>query len=275
MLSAILLAVLFLPALAAAQAVQATDEQQLINWYYAAVFGTGVYRSGDRTVSVLQLPFSHDLRLRNEDQWGLKFVAPVAFGFYDFRFNQLVDGTVPHSVSTMSVFPGVELDVPVTSNWTVKPYGNVGYAWELSGPQSASLYSAGVKSVVAFPIGRDSQLSLGNQLTLAGYKPSGGANQPLGLFIAGLNLEIPTGFQLFEHETRVGYHLIYYYYFSRLRSPTSDNLGNKISEEGEIAISLATKTPVSLGLFDLDRVGLAFRAGSRLQAVRLFFSLPY
>jgi hypothetical protein len=239
------------------------------------VFGTGVYRSGDRTVSVLQIPFSHDLQLRNEEQWGLKLTAPVTFGSYDFRFDQLAGGTVPHSLNTMSVFPGVELDVPVTSNWTVKPYVNAGYAWGLSGSQSATLYSAGMKSVVALPIGRDSELSLGNQLTMAGYKPSGGVNQPLGLFVAGLNLEIPTRFQLFEHETKVGYHFIYYYYFSRLRFPRSDNADNKISEEGEFAISLATTTPISLKLFDLDRIGLAFRAGGGVQAVRLFFSLPY
>jgi len=28
-------------------------------------------------------------------------------------------------------------------------------------------------------------------------------------------------------------------------------------------------------LFDLDRIGLAFQAGGGVQAVRLFFSLPY
>ena len=53
---------------ALAQTAQQTSSQdQLINWYYAAVFGTGVYRSGDRTVSVLQIPFSHDLQARWHD----------------------------------------------------------------------------------------------------------------------------------------------------------------------------------------------------------------
>ena len=37
------------------------DRQDLINWYYAATFGTGIYTAGDRSVSVLQLPFSRAL----------------------------------------------------------------------------------------------------------------------------------------------------------------------------------------------------------------------
>ena len=271
----LLLAPLLLPGLALAQSRQATSEEQLINWYYAAVFGTGVYRSGDRTVSVVQIPFSHTLQARNGEEYGIKLTLPVSFGFYDFRFNELLDGSVPQSVSTMSVFPGIELDVPVTSNWIVKPYTNVGYAWELSGTQAASIYDLGVKSVVTLPIGTDSQISLGNQLTMSGYKPSGEANQPLGVFVAGLNLEVPTRFQYYDHNVRIGYHLIYYYYFSRLKYAISNNVDNKISEQGEFAISLSTPKPIDFKLFDLDRIGLAFRAGGGVQAVRIFFNLPY
>ncbi len=110
---------------------------------------------------------------------------------------------------------------------------------------------------------------------MSGYKPAGGTNQPMGVFVAGLNLEIPTGYDLFGHPSKIGYHLIYYNYFNRLRFPTAGNVENKISEQGEIAISLATTTPVDFRLFDLDRIGLAFQAGGGVQAVRLFFSLPY
>jgi hypothetical protein len=264
-----------LPGLALAQSRQATSENQLIDWYYAAVFGTGVYKSGDRTVSVLQIPFSHSLQAREDEQYGIKLTLPVSFGFYDFRFNELLDGDTPHSVSTASVFPGIEFDIPVTSNWTVKPYTNVGYAWELAGPNWAWIYDLGVKSLVGLPIGHDSQISLGNQLTLSGYKPSTGAYQPLGVFVAGLNLEIPTQLQFYDQNVRIGYHLIYYYYFSRLKYAISENINNKISEQGEFAISLSTPKPVDFKLFDLDRIGLAFRAGGGVQAVRLFFNLPY
>jgi hypothetical protein len=260
---------------AAAQTRAAQSEEQLLNWYYGAVFGTGVYRTGDRTVSVLQIPFSHEFQPRTGEQYGLKLNVPVSFGFYDFRFDELLDGQTPHSVSTVSVFPGIEFGIPVADNWLLTPYANAGRGWELSGSDSAWIYAAGVKSRLSHSIGSDSVLSLGNQLTFSGYRPDGAPNQPLGLFVVGLNLEIPTNLELWDHPTRVGYHLIYYYYFSRLPYPRSDNVNNKISEEGEIGISLYAPKPISMKLFDLDRVGLAFRVGGGIQAVRLFFSLPY
>ena len=66
---------LVLPIAAHAQAPAGTvtERQNLINWYYAATFGTGTYTAGDRSVTVLQLPFSRALQTVEEDGIGLKF----------------------------------------------------------------------------------------------------------------------------------------------------------------------------------------------------------
>ena len=79
---------LFLAAVCNANAQTGTvqDDEPLFNWYYAAIFGTGVYSAGDRTVAVLQAPLSFSLRERSEDQWGLRLKLPVSLGFYDFDF---------------------------------------------------------------------------------------------------------------------------------------------------------------------------------------------
>lgn len=254
---------------------QATSEQELINWYYSAVFGTGVYKSGDRVVSVLQIPFGQQLRPLTEDQWGLRLVVPVSFGFYNFRFNQLVDGETPQNLGTVSIFPGIEAQIPVTSNWRVNPYTNVGWGEDLTGAGGALLYAGGVKSLVWAPIGKNSQISLGNQLTLAGYSPEGVANQTMGVFVAGVNLETPSEVKVLDRPVIVGGHLIYYYYFKRLRFPTANDVQNKIDEQGEIAFSLSVKKAIDFSLFNLDRIGLGYRFGGGVQGISLFFSLPY
>jgi hypothetical protein len=254
---------------------EASSETQLLNWYYSAVFGTGVYKSGDRIVSVLQIPFAHELKPPTDDEWGLKLVAPLSFGFYDFKFDELLQGQTPKSVGTASIFPGIEAEIPVTGNWTVKPYANVGWGWDLSGGPGALLYAGGMKSLVWMPIGKDSRLSLGNQLTLAGSSPEGAANQTMGVFIAGLNLETPTEIKVVDRPLIVGGHVIYYYYFKRLRFPTNDDVQNKIDEQGELAVSFSVKKAINFALFDLDRIGLGFQFGGGVQGVRLFFSLPY
>ena len=58
----------------------ADSEKNLIDWYYAAFFGTGVYRSNDRTVSVLQIPFSGAIQPADADHVGLRFTLPISFG---------------------------------------------------------------------------------------------------------------------------------------------------------------------------------------------------
>jgi hypothetical protein len=254
---------------------EASSEQQLVNWYYSAVFGTGVYKSGDRVVSVLQIPFGQQLKPPTEDEWGLKLVAPLSFGFYDFRFNQLVDGEAPKNLGTVSIFPGIEAQIPVTSNWQVKPYTNVGWGEDLTGAGGALIYAGGLKSLVWTPIGKDSILSLGNQLTLAGFSPEGAANQTMGVFVAGLNLETTTEVRVADRPIIVGGHLIYYYYFKRLRFPTNNDVENKIEEQGEIAVSLSVKKAIDFSLFNLDRIGLGFTFGGGVQGISLFFSLPY
>jgi hypothetical protein len=215
------------------------------------------------------------LKPPTDDQWGLKLVVPVSFGVYDFHFDQLLNGETPKSVGTLSIFPGVEAEVPVGSNWMVKPYANLGWGWDLSGGGGALLYAGGVKSLVWMPIGKDSRLSLGNQLTLSGYSPEGAANQPLGVFVAGLNLETPTQVTVSGRPIIVGGHLIYYYFFNRLRFPTNNDVENKISEQGEIAFSLSVRKALDFELFDLDRIGIGYQFGGGIQGVRLFFSLPY
>jgi len=272
----LLLGAAWLVCASSAHAQNPSSEGDLINWYYGAVFGTGVYKSGDRVVSVLQIPFGHELKPPTDDEWGLKLVFPVSFGFYDFKFDQVLEGDTPKGLGTLTFFPGVEAQIPVTDNWKLKPYANIGWGQDLTGGGGALIYAGGVKSLAWLPIGKSgAEISLGNQLTMSGYSPEGAANQPLSVFVAGVNLEIPSEYKILDRTIYVGTHLIYYFYFTRLRFPTQNDTTNKISEQGEVAFSLSVRKAINFELFDLDRIGLGYQFGGGVQAVRLFFTLPY
>lgn len=102
------------------------ERQDLVNWYYAATYGTGVYTTGDRTVAVLQLPLSYTLREPEEDRWGMRITLPVSIGFYDYHFDDILDEGLPQGLSTMSFVPGLELEKQITSRWRLKPYVSAG-----------------------------------------------------------------------------------------------------------------------------------------------------
>lgn len=268
-----LLLALCAPTAAVAQAVRAQSTEQLIDWYYAAVFGTGVYRSEDRDVAVLQLPFAYQVRDLKRDGWGLVLKMPVTFGFYDFRFDQLLQDGAPESISTMSVLPGVEADFMALRNWRLRPFLQVGYGWELEGDASSPIYSVGVKSRLTFALGRG-EFSLGNTLNYAAYRRAG-TSFPLTLFITGLNFAWPTNGTLAGRPVDFGVHLLHYAYLESMTYALAEDVNNQMREEAEIAFSLSTRRPLSILGFEMDMLGLAFRVGPDVEGIRLFFSLPY
>jgi hypothetical protein len=259
-----------------AQQVRTVEQQQdLINWYYSATFGTGVYTAGDRTVAVLQIPLSWGLRQTDEDHYGLRLKLPVTFGFYDYSFNDVLEADFPEQVSTVSIMPGLEWNMPLTRRLTLKPYFSGGIGHELSGRESALIYDFGVKSRFVLGEDRGVEFALVNALTAAGYRPRGGPSQPFGVFSVGLDIVIPSKLTLFGRDAFFGFTPIYNYYFSKLDFAEFDEPENRIREEFELALSVLSRKPWSLKYFEVERLGVAIRSADEVFGVSLFTSLPF
>ncbi len=257
------------------QPATARDKQDLLNWYYAATFGTGVYTAGDRSVSVLQLPFSRALKTVDQDGMGLKFTLSTTFGFYDYKIEDPVHGNFPDRVSTFSILPGVEWEFPINRRWSVRPYVDAGFGQEFSGRESAWIYDFGIKS--RFVLGKDNgvEFALVNSLTSAGYRPRGGPSRPFGYFATGVDLTIPTRLNLFGRDAFIGFTPVYYKYFNNLNFSELNDPQNTIREEFQLAVSLLARKPWSLKLFDVDRIGISVRSSGNVTGVSLFTSLPF
>jgi len=251
------------------------ERDDLVNWYYAATFGTGVYTSGDRTVAVLQLPLSYTLREPAEDRWGLRVTLPVSIGFYDYQYHDIFNQGLPEALSTISFVPGLELEKQITPRWRLKPYISGGLGWEFEGGGNAWIYDAGLRS--RFVVGEDKgvEFALVNRLSLAGYNSNEDSRQPLGYFAIGLDIVVPTGTEVLDRPIIVAMTPAYYHYFRRLRFAEFDEPGNSIGEEFELAISVLTRRPFSVLGIEVDRIGVAVRGGEGVTGFRLFTSLPF
>ena len=238
--------ILLSPANAQSQQATVSDRQDLINWYYAATFGTGVYTAGDRTVTVLQLPFSRALKSVADDGSGLQFKVSTTLGFYDYNFDSVASGDIPNRVSTLSVLPGFEWEFPLSRRWTVRPYADAGLGQELAGRESAWIYDFGVKSRFFLAQDHGVDFALVNSLTSAGYRPRGGPTRPFGYLATGLDITIPTERTLFGRTVYIGFTPVYYYYFGHLSFAEFDDPKNRIGEEAELALSIVTRKPWSL-----------------------------
>ena len=258
-----------------AQTRTVEDDQDLINWYYAATFGTGIYTAGDRTVGVLKIPVSRTLRESGDDQWGLRLILPVTFGFYDFSFDTVIEDGLPDRINTFSFVPGLEFEKRIVPRWLLKPYASVGAGWELGGEESAVIYDVGLRSRFRMGEHRETVLSLVNWLSLAGFYPSGGHHEPLGMLAIGVDVEVPFGGTLFGRSFVLSILPIYYYYFRRLRFAEFDDPDNKVHEEGELAISVLAKQPFTVLGMNVDRVGVAVRYNPDVKGFRIFTTLPF
>lgn len=251
------------------------EQDDLVNWYYAATFGTGVYTSGDRTVAVLQLPLSYTLREPAEDHWGLRVTLPVSIGFYDYQYNDIFNQGLPEGLSTMSFVPGLELEKQITSRWRLKPYISGGIGWELEGGGNAWIYDAGLRS--RFVLGEDQgvEFALVNRLSLAGYNSNEDSRQPLGYLAIGLDIVVPSRTEWLGRPIIFAMTPAYYRYFRRLQFSQFGNAENSIAEEFELAISVLTRRPFSVLGIEVDRLGIAIRGGEGVTGYRLFTSLPF
>ena len=273
----IAVASLVLGSVAQAQSQRATvsDRGDLINWYYAATFGTGIYTAGDRSVSVLQLPFSRALLSVDDDGFGLKFKVSTTLGFYGYNVDTVVNGNVPSRISTFSVLPGVEWEFPLSQRWTLRPFADAGYGQELTGGESAWIYDFGVKSRYALGEDHGVEFALVNSLTSAAYRQRGGPTNTFGYLATGLDITIPTRASAFGRQLYLGFTPVYFYYFNRISFAEFNNPQNRIRDEFELAVSVVTHKPWKLKFLEVDRIGVAIRSSGDVTGVSLFTSLPF
>jgi hypothetical protein len=278
----VLLAVvaLSLPGLAPAQAFsraivqqRARDVDQLFNWYYAAIYGTGVYKIGEQTVGVLRAPFSYRLREAGEDQWGARLTVPVTAALAEFDLGDFNLGNV-HTAG-LSVLPGVEVEIPLAPQWTLKPFVNAGAGWEFERSSSALIYSTGATVVRRAPLDNGWLSTLGGRLTFAGYKAGDEGSRLLALDGGG-GVDIPVDMTIGGRPAFFGVQFIGTVYFNKLEFLLPGSAEKQVLAEAEIAFTLGVRKPVEFMGASFDRVGLGFRKGSDgLKGIRLVGSFPF
>jgi hypothetical protein len=262
-LSALVLACLASAAFAQTRNLTASES---VDWYYASTFGTGVYRIGDRTVTVVRLPFERELREPDDDTWGVRLRLPVTLGFQ--TLSNAFEDVLNRNVATISAMPGIEFEKEVMPNWWLKPTAAFGLAQEVANGQRSTLYELGVRSLWSRAF-QHVDFSLGNTLLYAGNVAQDGITQNLGVFSTGLNFILPAGGVFLDRASNIGLHVVHYAFFNRVDFLLDDTARRSVSQQYEVAVTVGTYRPIELLGFELQRIGLGVRMGDGLVAVRL------
>jgi hypothetical protein len=243
-----------------------------VDWYYATTFGTGVYRIGDRTVTMVRLPFEREWREPEDDSWGIRLKLPVTLGFQ--TLTNAFEDVLNRNVATVSVMPGIEFEKELRPNWWVKPTASYGAAQDLLSGARSTLYEVGARSLWSRAFYRV-DFSLGNALLYAGNVAQDGLTQHLGVFSTGFNFLLPASGVFLDRAANVGVHFVHYAFFNRIDFLADATLRRSVSQQYEFAVTVGTYRPLELMGFELQRIGIGVRLGEGLTAIRLVTGFLY
>ncbi|MGD8408261.1 MAG: hypothetical protein PVF21_06555 [Thiohalophilus sp.] len=252
----------------------ALDRQNLFDWYYSAVFGTGSYRIGDRDVFVITASYSDTLREASEDKAEIRYTFPVTVGFYDYTADDILELDIPTDVATLTVLPGIHYVLPVTDTWTLKPFIDVGYGKEFDGGEEAWIYSGGIRSL--YTIKDDIwHIKLGTSLYYAGNTREATTDLGFAAFDTAIDINRKTNYSIDGQSVYLGGYLGVYL-FSNLEFIESDQTTFEISEQYEIGLTMSTRNEFDVLGVKMDRVGIGYLTSpGGFRAWRLVFSFPY
>ena len=262
-------------ALTRAQVEQrSTQVDQLFNWYYASVFGTGAYRIGEEQVAVLRAPLVVTLREPSATQWGWRVTLPATVAVAQFDLRDFDLGQV--RAQGMTFMPGIEADIPLRNAWSLRPFASLGAGWEFEHATSSTLYSVGASAVRLRATDSEARMSLGAKIAYAGYW-AGQQHSNLLQFSLGGEWTVPLGVAVADRGLLLAASLVGTSYQAEeldMNLPASGSL--TVSREVEVGVSLAVVRPFVILGGSVDHIGIAYRAGDNgLRGIRLVTSFPF
>jgi hypothetical protein len=289
--------------LAAPHPARAQDDEPglnvSVNYVYAAQLGFGGYRVGGLRVNVYSLPIEYTLRDVFLD-WRLKISFPVLYGDYDFDGSVQDEGEtvrVRADQNTLSAEPKLKLEVPVLEPWTVSLIGAWGFGStfdtrvrgrrgsgpfqrlpELEGERWYYTYQVGISSLVQQHVDRWT-FSLGNAFIYAGTATLDGEHdvEAYGALETGVEARHPLGFRIDAYEPDASLFFIWYYFTPSLEFSRVGRASLQVDNVYEIGLTFGAdqETPFHIPVLGNPRLGVSYRVGNDLDAVRVNFGFPF
>ena len=240
-----------------------------VHWAYSSYFGTGWYEVRDnRDVFVLRIAPQWELREAElsedgERTVGIDLKLAITAGLDEFSVVDIPGAVDTENLASLSVTPGVDFTIPISERWTLRPFAAVGWGTLLGESASAWSYWGGIKSHYRFSHGK-LDWALVNAVGYVGYSPSDGDSEDFWPLMTGLEFDYPMGeLQLAGEQLFFSWHGMYTSFEDDLDLEAETGLADPISDQWEFGLSLhKADSPIKLGWFSFDRLGLAYRFSS-------------
>ncbi len=237
------------------------------HWAFSAFIGTGWYRISDnRSVFVFRIPPRQVVRESSFDELGKRKIGieihyPVTLGLNNVSD---VGGIIePDNFGTISFTPGLELEIPVTEKWYLRPFAHAGWGKETDGGSSAWIYYGGLKSRYT-PGNSKLDWSLLNAIYFAGYTPQKGVRDNLGSAMMGVEFRQPISWgEAWGDDLNLDWHVTYTRLIDEAKFVSPVQFSQSIDDQWELGLALRrSNKPLRIWFVDFEHVGLSFKSSS-------------
>ena len=253
------------------------DPDELLNYAFAVWVGSGFYKVSrvNKRFAVLRVPAAYTLRpsqyekVKFRDKLGWRLLLPAVAAF------QEETGT-NFEFEAAAFVPGLEMQIPVNSYWTLKPFAQFGLGKDTSGGDLTYIYGGGARSLISIPW-KKFVFGIGNSIILAENRNST-ENQKEGFSMleAGLDVRHPLGLSLWNRELDIGVFFVVSRFFNKVEF--LEDLGDteRINRIYTAGLTIGSGDAVSIWKIDVDRVGIDYRWGNKgFRGIGFYLGFPF
>ena len=239
---------------------------------FAFALGAGDSAAADTKVYDLRIPMYLTLIPLQDRPWGLRLKMTAYAGVYKFTAEDAVN--LDLRFESLAATPGVEFLVPVGGGWVLKPFTEIGYAYDFDDQLGFGMWSVGMRTLVTWPIGKI-DLSFGTKVQYSSTFTSDlGLADEFGEVRVGLDARHPLGFTIGGNRADLSLYLIRRQYVdATIERDEGDPL--EIQYTNELGFTFGTTPKTKLWFFRLPRIGLGYRWGKNIRGLRLNFGFPF
>lgn len=268
----IMLLLCLLTALASAD----DEREDTINVAYAHFLGSGIYDIGDRAAYVLNMPFEFLLHEPETRDWSLKLLLPATIGVLDVDWDEFWgSGLDGDRLQTLGLTPGIEVDIPLADHWTLKPFVQAGYVYDVKEDYDAWVYMGGLRSMVSYQLSSYT-IGLGAAVRVVEQRPvSRGDDTGIGVIELGLDVRRALNLQLRGQPLELSVFAIASHYYNDLDLLSIRDDDFHIKRTYEIGLTLGTAQPLRLLGMDWQRAGMGYMWGDGIESITFNMGFPF
>lgn len=251
------------PSLAGNEGEQPT-QSDTIHWAMASFLGTGWYEIDDSlSVFVVRMPPRQTVRkswFKSRDDRGIGIEIKYNMALGVFSFDESPNTIDWDDFGIISFTPGVELEIPVTRDFYIRPFAHVGWGTDSKDSSSAWIWFGGIKSRYRFPQSRNNLAVIGN-IYYGGYNATDTNSDDMGGIALGMEGSIPLG-RLSYGETTIDldWHATYTYFSNEPVFTTPKLRPVQVQQMYEFGLALGPrKGRWDLWVWKPERLGLAVK----------------